>query len=138
MSDTQDWSHIDAVLTERAEAFERDRAARAVALERRRMRRIRRTNAQFWFLFVLVFASFILLAYRTEVAAGELRTGLYTACQSRVEQAQQYNQGREALINAVLTNPERPVPEERKAEVVRQLEEGLLLPLEDCGPDPNA
>jgi len=67
-----------------------------------------------------------------------LRVGLYSACQARVNQAHQYNAGRESLIQAVIHNPERPVPPEQQEQVVKQLRDGLLLPTEDCGNNPDA
>lgn len=136
MTDETDWSHVDAVLTERAEAFEQARIARAQELDRQRTRRTTRTTRQFWFLFAVVFASFVLLAYRTEMNQRDLRNGFYGACLARVTQAQHFNEGREALIQAVIHNPDRPVPPEQQGPIVKQLRDGLLLPVEDCGPNP--
>jgi hypothetical protein len=53
-----------------------------------------------------------------------------------VTQAEQFNKGREGLINAVLNNPKNPVPVDQRDAVAKQLEDGLLLPVEDCGADP--
>ena len=129
---------IERLVADRAAAFEKGWTERAVATERSRDQRTRRTNLQFWFLFAFLLVSFVLLAYRTEVTAQNLRVGLYSACQARVNQAHQYNAGRESLIQAVIHNPERPVPPEQQEQVVKQLRDGLLLPTEDCGTNPDA
>lgn len=124
-------------LTRRAAEFEQAWTERSADTERRRDRRNRRTQRQFWFLFVFLFASFILLAWRTESNSQDLRVGFYKECVSRQERIAQSNEGREALIKVVLTNPDRPIPTDRIAAVEAQLRGGLLLPQEDCGPDPN-
>ena len=129
---------IERLVADRAAAFEKGWTERAVATEQSRDRRTRRTNLQFWFLFAFLLVSFVLLAYRTEVTAQSLRVGLYSACEARVNQTHQYNAGRESLIQAVIHNPDRPVPPEQQEQVVKQLRDGLLLPTEDCGPDPDA
>ena len=129
---------IERLVADRAAAFEKGWTERAVATERSRDQRTRRTNLQFWFLFAFLLVSFVLLAYRTEVTAQNLRVGLYSACEARVNQAHQYNAGRESLIQSVIHNPERPVPPEQQEQVIKQLRDGLLLPTEDCGPNPDA
>lgn len=129
---------IDRLMTSRAAAFEQGWTLRAEEIDRQRRRRFTRTTLQFWFLFAFLLVSFVLLAYRTEVTARDLRTGLYEACQSRVHQAEQYNEGREALIQLVVHNPEKPIPPEKLDQTLKQLRDGLLLPVEDCGADPNA
>jgi hypothetical protein len=124
-------------LTRRAAEFERAWTERAAAAERLRARRARRAQRQFWFLFFFLFASFILLAWRTESNSYEIRVGFWQECSERQGRIVKSNEGREALIKAVITNPERPVPTEKQAAVIQQLRDGLLLPLEDCGPNPG-
>ena len=128
---------LDAHLTQRAEAFERDWTARAAEMERRRARRHRRATRQFWFLFVLLFASFILLAYRTETTADALREGLHDSCQARVAQEQTANESREELVRLVVEAPDSSVPADQQQQTIERLLNGLLLPVEDCGPDPT-
>jgi len=60
---------IERLVADRAAAFEKGWTERAVATERSRDQRTRRTNLQFWFLFAFLLVSFVLLAYRTEVTA---------------------------------------------------------------------
>jgi hypothetical protein len=124
-------------LTRRADEFERAWTERAAAAERLRARRARRTQRQFWFLFVFLFASFILLAWRTETNTYEIRVGFWQECTDRQVRIVKSNEGREALIAAVVGNPERPVPADKVDAVVQQLRDGLLLPTEDCGPNPG-
>lgn len=124
-------------LTQRAAAFERDWLTRATELDRQRDRRNRRVQRQFWFLFAFLLAAFILLAYRTETNASEIRIGFWQECVDRQNRILQSNDGREAFIRIVITNPDRPVPPERVEAVTEQLRQALLLPQEDCGPDPS-
>lgn len=126
-----------ADLERRAAEFETAWLARAVAMDQARDKRNRRVQHQFWFLFAFLLVAFLLLAYRTETTAQALRVGFWQECTDRQERIMHSNQGRETLIKVVITNPERPVPPERVDAVRRQLEDGLLLPLEDCGPHPD-
>lgn len=137
MTDTPTNTEPGQVLAEQAAKFEAAWLARAKAMDEARDKRNRRVQHQFWFLFLFLLVAFLLLAYRTETTAQALRVGFWQECTDRQERIVQSNQGREALIKVVLTNPERPVPEDRVAAVRQQLEDGLLLPLEDCGPSPQ-
>lgn len=124
-------------LTRRAAEFEAAWQIRAAEMEDRRERRFRRTQRQFWFLFAFLLFAFVLLAYRTESNSHDIRIGFWQECVDRQERIVQSNKGREALIQLVIANPERPVPLEQVPTVLNQLREGMLLPLEDCGVDPD-
>lgn len=137
MTDTPTEPHAADALARRAEEFERAWLARAVAMDQARDKRNRRVQHQFWFLFAFLLVAFLVLAYRTETTAQDLRVGFWQECQDRQVRIVQSNKGRETLINVVITNPEKPVPADRVAAVRQQLEDGLLLPLEDCGPSPE-
>jgi hypothetical protein len=100
---------------------------------------VKRISKQFWFLFVLFTAAFVLLAWRTENNDQAIAQGLHDACMTRAATAVQYNEGREALITLLITAP-RPTqrtPAEIEV-IIEQLRDGLLLPIEDCGPSPSA
>jgi len=120
------------ILREKAEAFERDRSQRWLDYEKARNKRTRRVTMQFWFLFVVIFSAFGLLAYRTEVNANALRDYITTACENRVDRTAAFNQGRELFIQLILNDPRNPIPPEQQAQVADQLRGGLLLPVEDC------
>src|SRR5690349_10895411 len=105
---------LDQLLAQQAAEFERDWKRWAEELEHRRDRRGRRTQRQFWFLFVFLFASFILLAYRTEQTASDLRTYIFAACVTRAERNASYNEGREVLIGLIVNDPKNPVPPEQR------------------------
>lgn len=124
-------------LTRQAELFEAAWQKRAQTIEDDRDRRNRRIQRQFWFLFAFLFAAFILLAYRTETNSQEIRVGFYRECADRQVRIIKSNEGREALITIIVNNPKNPVPPEQVSSVVQQLRDGLLLPVEDCGPDPS-
>jgi hypothetical protein len=127
-----DGAEIEQLLSEKAAAFERDRVKRWTEYEQDRNRRTRRVTLQFWFLFVVLFAAFGLLAYRTEVNANDLRTYITTACEGRQERIEAFNNGREIFIHLILNDPRNPVPPEQQELVANQLRQGLLLPTEDC------
>lgn len=146
-------THDDSPVTEdrvhqivdgQATSFERDRLARATDLETMRARKNTRVQRQFWFLFVFMFTCFVMLAFRTELNSKTIeetvtanKVAVYTACTVRVEQAMSFNIGRETLIRLVIDAPTAtPVGEEAKADTIKRLRDGLLLPLEDCGPPP--
>lgn len=124
-------------LTRQGEEFEVAWQERSRTLEDARDRRNRRTQRQFWFLFVCLFAFFALLAYRTESNTRDIREGFYQECADRQVRIIKSNEGREALITVIVNDPKNPVPPEQVAAVVAQLRDGLLLPLENCGPDPR-
>lgn len=129
---TLDEKAIERIFTEQYTAFERDRALRQAAQEEARTRRAKRVNRQFWFLFVVLFASFILLAYRTEVNANALRDYIHQACESRNGRIAASNQGRTVLIKVIMDDPKGSIPVDQRAAVQKRLEDGLLLPIEDC------
>lgn len=98
-----------------------------------RRRRARVVDRQFWFLFIGGVAAFLVLAYRTETNAAAIKDGLHDACEARVATATQYNVGREALVQLAVNGPNAPKDPAQKAVMVKQLRDGLLLPIEDCG-----
>lgn len=132
---TDEWTKL---LTERADAFERDRARRAVELDAERRKRTRRTNRQFWFLFIMLTSAFLLLAYRTEQNANNLEDGFYNACQARADRQVQANVGRETMVQIAANSPNAPQDSVARTLMIQQLRDALLLPVEDCGPDPHA
>lgn len=108
----------------RREYFERDARAR-------------RADRQLGFLFLLTIVLFLVLAFRVESNDSKLATGLHTACLARVATANQYNIGREALVQQAIAAPTSPADPQAKAIMAQQLREALLLPIEDCGPPPG-
>lgn len=135
---TLDEAAIERIFAEKYTAFERDRALRQAAMEEARSKRTRRINRQFWFLFVVLFASFVLLGYRTEVTASALRTYIHQACENRNARVDAFNQGRAVLIKVIMDDPQGNIPPDQRAAVQKRLEDGLLLPTEDCDKDPAA
>lgn len=103
-----------------------------------RNRRLGRTDKQLAFLYGLLFVAFFLLAYRSQKIDSKIQEGLYDACQSRATTAEQYNVGREALVQLTINAPTAPKDPAEQAALAKQLRDGLLLPIEDCGPDPRA
>jgi len=102
-----------------------------------RDRRARRTDKQLGFLFLLTIVAFLVLAYRVESNDDKLAHGLYSACVARVATANQYNIGRESLVQQAITGPTAPKDPAAKATLAKQLRDGLLLPVEDCGSPPQ-
>lgn len=125
------------LLTERADAFEAARVQRANALDAERRKRTQRTNRQFWFLFALLTFAFVLLAYRTEINSRALENGFYQACQARASRQVQANIGRETMVQIASNSPNAPQDPVAKTLMIQQLRDALLLPVEDCGEDPN-
>lgn len=101
-------------------------------------KRNRRTDKQLAFLFGLLVICFLLLAYRTESNDEKLAQVQYSSCVARVQQAEQANQGRQVLINLVASSPPQAgrTPEEKQV-IIQQLQDGLFLPIENCGQDPS-
>lgn len=132
-----DEAAIERIFAEQYTAFERDRALRQAAMEEARSKRTKRINRQFWFLFIVLFASFVLLAYRTEVNAGALRGYIHEACENRNARVAAYNEGRKVLIKVIMDDPNGNIPPDQRAAVQKRLEDGLLLPIEDCDKDPT-
>lgn len=102
-----------------------------------RERRARRTDKQLGFLFLLTVVAFLVLAYRVESNDDRLSSGLYSACAARVATANQYNIGRESLVQQAITAPTAPTDPVARAQLAQQLRNGLLLPIEDCGSPPH-
>lgn len=102
-----------------------------------RERRARRTDRQLGFLFLLTIVLFFVLAFRVEINDDKLGRGFYNACMARVATANQYNIGREALVQMVITAPDAPTDPSQLAAMAKQLRDGLLLPIEDCGTAPR-
>ena len=120
-----------------AAALEADNARHNAHLEERLREQFRRINRRLAFLFSLLLVAFLLLAYRSEVNGRTVADGLYEACANRVATATTYNQGREALITLVVNTPvDPPRTDAQKTDLAQRLREGLLLPIEDCGPRP--
>ena len=128
-----DEAAIERIFAAQYTAFERDRLLRQAAQEEARSKRARRVNRQFWFLFVVLFASFVLMAYRTEVNANALRDYIHDACESRNGRIAASNEGRTVLIKVIMDDPKGNIPADQRAAVQKRLEDGLLLPIEDCG-----
>lgn len=107
------------------------------------LRRDRRVQRQFWFVFLFTVFVCIVLGVRAEVAQRELgqqeqqiRVATYSACVKRSELAVTYNQGRDALITFILMR-QRDQSAEALAFTNQQLRDGLFLPVEICGPAPT-
>jgi hypothetical protein len=128
---------FERLLIERADAFEAARVQRAADLDAERRRRARRTNRQFWFLFVLLTFAFMLLAYRTEANSTALENGFYDACIARQDRQIQANVGRETMVQLAANGPNAPTDPVQKTLLIQQLRDALLLPVEDCGQDPR-
>lgn len=108
----------------REEYFERDKARR-------------RTDKQLAFLFLLTVVAFLVLAYRVESNDNRLSAGLYASCLARVSTANQYNVGREALVQQATSGDNAPKTAAARAELAKQLRAALLLPIENCGAPPR-
>lgn len=102
-----------------------------------RNRRMRRTDRQLAFLYALLVLAFALLAYRSMNTDNKIQSGLYDACLARVQTTQQFNANREALVQFVLSAPNTPKDPDKQAAFAKQLRDGLLLPIEDCGAPPS-
>lgn len=124
---------IDQELTRKATEFEDARVKRQALADAERARRNRRVQLQFWFLFGFLVIAFMVLAYRTELNARALHDAQREGCERRAEQAEQANSGRATLINLVMSSPSNQAltPEQQQA-VLKQLQDGLILPVEDC------
>jgi hypothetical protein len=124
---------IDEELTRKAAEFEDARVKRQAVHDAERARRSRRVQLQFWFLFGFLVVAIFLLAYRTELNSRALHDAQRDGCERRAEQAEQANSGRTTLINLVMASPTNQAlsPEQQQA-VLKQLQDGLILPVEDC------
>lgn len=128
---------IESIRVDTAAQLEVDRKLHNARIEAKLQERTKVVNRRFWFLFVALTLAFMLMAYRSENNATAISTGLHEACLTRVETATQYNKGREALVQLSINSPRTPPrTEAEKAALVKQLRDGLLLPIEDCGPPP--
>jgi hypothetical protein len=124
---------IDEELTRKATEFEDARVKRQAVADARRDRRNRRVQLQFWFLFAFLVVMVALLAYRTELNAQALQEAQLSGCERRVEQAKAANAGRITLINLTLATPtNQNLSPGQKDVLLKQLQEGLILPIEDC------
>lgn len=109
-----------------------------------REHRGRRSDRQLGYLFLLVIVLFLVLAFRVESNDNrledynaDLAAGLHNACIQRAATANQYNIGRESLVQLAISAPTAPKDAAAKAALAKQLRDALLLPIEDCGPPPN-
>lgn len=103
-------------------------AARSVAREPS-------TTRRFILMYGVLVAAFLFLAWRSETNENAIRDGLYEACMSRHDTAIEFNKGREALVQLVVNAPNRELTPEAKALAIKQLRDGLLLPVEPCQSD---
>ena len=74
--------------------------------------------------------------YRTETNDTNLRNGLYDACVARAAAITSSNEVRLVFIDTVASSQAGRTPEEKQA-IIKQLRDGLLLPIETCGEDPR-
>jgi hypothetical protein len=124
---------IDEELTRKAAEFEGARVQRQAIADAERARRNRRVQLQFWFLFGFLVVAIGVLAYRTEVNDQNLRQAQLEGCERRAQQAEVANEGRTTLINLVIATPtNQNLSVEEKAITLKRLQEGLILPIEDC------
>jgi len=107
-----------------------DRHERTLIAEQRGVRRDR----QLGFVFALLVAAFVLLAYRVETTDDRLRDGFYDACVGRNEQSASINQVRQVFIDRIAQGAGGQTAEGKVA--IAQLQ-AFLDPLEDCGQDPR-
>lgn len=135
---------VESFRVDAAALLEADRQQHNLWTEKQWRERSRIVNRRFWYLFGGLVIIFGLLAYRSERNAADiasnnaaLATGLHNACLARQGTAIQYNQGREALIQITVKAPhDPPLTAEETATLTQQLRDGMLLPIEDCGPNP--
>jgi hypothetical protein len=134
-------AEVDAAIEEHAEAFEVSRRQRARDLAAEREKKAKRTDRQFWFLFVVLFLGLSLLAYRTEVNNNAVKANAhlivvnnYQACVTRVDRQIQANVGRETLVQLAADSADPPLTPEQREQRIQRLRDALLLPVEDCGP----
>jgi|SRR6478752_2979843 len=124
---------IDQEMTRKATEFEDARVKRQAVADAERSRRSRQVQLQFWFLFGFLVVAFLVLAYRTEMNASALHDAQRDGCERRAAQAEQANSGRSTLINLVMAAPaNQALSAEQQAAVLKQLQDGLILPVEDC------
>jgi hypothetical protein len=107
-----------------------ERHSRLQEMQRRSVRRDR----QLMFVFALLVAAFVLLAYRTETTDTKLREGFYDACVGRNAQSTSINQVRQVFIDRIAQGASGQTAEGKIA--IAQLQ-SFLQPLEDCGPNPQ-
>jgi hypothetical protein len=86
------------------------------------------------FVYALLVAAFVLLAYRTETTDAKLQNGFYDACVGRNAQSASINQVRQVFIDRIAQSPGSQTPDGQVA--ISQLQ-SFLQPMEDCGPDPR-
>jgi hypothetical protein len=121
------------------------RIGRAANLESARVRRAERVSHQMVFLFVLLLVAFVVVAYRSETNAADLRHANVTAtakaysdCLIRVERVKAINPGRAALTELLLTlvASDQSLSPQQRADAATTLHDGLLVPIENCGKAP--
>lgn len=110
--------------------------AELAVLEARLNRAAHRFRVLLLVLYLAMALVFGLLAYRTEVNANALANGFYQACLVRQDRQIKANVGRETLVQLAANGPTSPPSQEAKDQLVQQLRDALLLPVEDCGDAP--
>jgi hypothetical protein len=130
---------VEITREEMAAILEADRKRHNLRMEERLKERTRVINRRFGFLFGAMFLIFGLLAYRSEVNTRQsdantrdIVVGFRVACEKRAAAAEQYNNGREALVQLFATAPFIDQTSATKAIIIKQLRDGLLLPVEQC------
>jgi hypothetical protein len=93
-----------------------------------------RRDRQLMFVFALLVAAFVLLAYRTESTDARLSNGFYDACVKRNDTSTAINQVRQVFIDRIAQGAGGQTPDGKVA--IAQLQ-SFLQPLEDCGQDPR-
>lgn len=119
--------------TKHAEPTEDDLAAFRAEYYDRHKRAVR-TDRQLMFVYALLVAAFVLLAYRTETTDAKLQNGFYDACVGRNDQSVSINQVRQVFIDRIAQGAGGQTPDGKVA--IAQLQ-SFLQPLEDCGQDPR-
>lgn len=119
-----------------ADNVEADRVVIAEDIEAERVVRASTIRKQMWFLFGFVILLSLSLGYRNETVSNEIEQTSYNSCMARATLAKDYNAGRESLIQWILTNPSSTRTPEQRDDIARQLRDGLLLPVENCGERP--
>lgn len=95
----------------------------------------RRIRIQMIFLAIALFGFTLLLAFRSEANARDIRTGLYESCLTTAARSDAINPGRAALANLLINLVEQDVtlsPAD-KAAADATIKGGLLVPPINCG-----
>lgn len=92
-----------------------------------------KVRKQMLVLYCLLIGCFVLLAYRTESNANDIREGLYESCTRAAERAENYNPGRIAVADLLIDLvADSDLTAEQKTAATDVMVEGLTLTPDKC------